>query len=96
MDPKLIISSNASASNASHSAFNQSVQNYAESRGISFEEALDTAITELQQLDDETKLAEIKANLESSIIQAQEAEAELENPDEKEKYPYLNLMQKLD
>ncbi len=73
--------------------FERCVTLFAQSKNISKEEALSEAIQEFSKLEDPKEIEEIKRNLESSIKQS--VEFDLENEQNKEKYPYLHLLHKL-
>lgn len=75
--------------------FDRTVTLYAQSKNISKEEALNLAIKELESLENPQMLQEIKNNLESSISQVSDAERKWEEKNEKEKYPHLYLLERM-
>jgi hypothetical protein len=75
--------------------FERIVTYYAQSKNISKEEALNTALNELEELESEKVQAELKEEIAQSIRAVKESENEWVESGDKEKYPNLYLLDKL-
>ena len=75
--------------------FDRILSIYAQQRNISKEEAINVALEEFDQLETPTAQNELKASITDSIKQAENNDQEWEESGDKEKYPHLYAMQKL-
>ena len=98
-DPKFI---GLKDGQAAHNMQNPYLQNfdriltlYAQNRNISKEEAINVALDEFEQLELPNTQTELKKNILDSVKQAENNEIEWEQTGDKEKYPHLYTLDRL-